>query len=766
MSGWGIAVWGSLIMSLMTLVLYWTASGRGASGPEAGVRRSRILMARGAAWGGLALLLASSAALMAAFLNHDFRLAYVASYSSRQLPAFYLISGFWAGQEGTFLLWAMLSAIVSLVLAYTSGEHEAYVMRHFSLVQLGLLALLVKASPFTLLASAPPDGVGLNPLLQDPWMVIHPPIVFVGYALWAAPFAWALAALTEDDYSSWVKHALPWALAAWLFLGAGILIGAKWAYAVLGWGGYWGWDPVENASLVPWLTGMALLHTMLMQRTRGKMIRTNVALSLITFLLIVYGTFLTRSGVLSDFSVHSFSDLGLSSALVWAMAFYTAVAFSLFVYRLPSMTRKRGYSEPFDHVASRDFAFVLTATLLLASAGVTLLGTSAPLITGVTGNPSAVSTSFYNITNAPLGALIALVMGICPLLAWRGSSTSELKKAMTWPGIAALMLTLAAVFLGVRQPWFLLFLFASFLALAANLMALVRAAKGGIAKLGGYATHVGAALILVGIIATSAYGEAVHLTLKPGASASAFGWEFNYSGAETSPGADPAHPRREYSITATKAGMEFEARPSIQQSDSGVIRRPSIHSTLVQDIYISPTGEEEPSALRPTGRAQEFTITKGQSVTYSGLAVRFMQFDMTAHGEAKMAVGAVLEISSPGGDAIATATPVLGFTESGKDFHDAVIATPIGPVAFRLSGIDASAGAATIQIILMGDKAAEPDVQSNPASDSNGNSSGAISVEVSRKPFASLLWIGSILLLAGTAVAVIRRTMESASTGK
>ena len=271
---------------------------------------------------------------------------------SRSLSTGYLVSGLWAGQEGTYLLWALLSAAIGVALAVSSGKPgrlgESSVMKFYVLAHTLLLVLLLAASPFKKLSFTPADGAGLNPLLQDPWMVIHPPIVFVGYALYAVPFALAMAALARDDYKVWVVQALPLMVAAWLFLGAGILIGAKWAYGTLGWGGYWGWDPVENASLVPWLTGGALMHTLIMQRERGKMVRTNVVLATVSFLLVMYATFLTRSGVLTDFSVHSFSDLGMTGILVVVMAVLALVALYLIALRWGSMTKNRGYAEMYE----------------------------------------------------------------------------------------------------------------------------------------------------------------------------------------------------------------------------------------------------------------------------------------------------------------------------------------------------------------------------------------------------------------------------------
>ncbi len=757
MSAWNLAIIGAFAANLVALLAYFTAS---RARPRAAQQKG-ITLGRSAAGIGFMLLLAASIALLVAFLRHDFSLVYVASYSSRSMPTSYLVSGFWAGQEGTFLLWATMSALIGIILARSARTHEPKVMQFYWLVQTVLLVLLLKASPFRLISPVPADGMGLNPLLQDPWMVIHPPIVFAGYALWAVPFAWAMSALAEDDYSKWVKPALPWTVAAWLFLGTGIIIGAKWAYATLGWGGYWGWDPVENASLIPWLTGTALMHTLIMQRSTGKMIRTNIFLAIFTFLLVMYGTFLTRSGVLADFSVHSFTSLGISAYLVWALIALSALSLGYFFYRWPSMTRRRGYSETYTTTASREFAFFLTALLIMASAVVTLLGTSSPLLTRMSGNPSAVSTSFYRITNGPIGCLLAFVLGVCPLLAWRKSDRAKFWRSLVGPAIAAAALTILSVLAGAKGFWFIIFLFSAFLALAANAAFIFKTARGGFMALGGYIAHVGLALVLVGIIATSAYTQSVTVTLNAGQPETVFGWELTYRDREVTPGSNGMARRTGFIIDVSRGNTTFEATPYMQDTRQGVLRHPSIHSTFSEDIYISPM-EEHFSGGTSQGEAgiREITLGKGESGVVDGLKLTFLRFDMSGHTESDqaMVVGAALDVetapivgASPGstGASLGTVTPSLGFTAAGNSYNDAVVPVPGGaPVALRLTAIDATRGTATIRAIFMG-QAEDGSIGSSPTS--------AIMLEVSLKPFASLLWIGSIVLVLGTIIALIRR---------
>jgi cytochrome c-type biogenesis protein CcmF len=796
-SSWNYALIGAFVASCFSLVFYFMSS----SARTAAMRERRSRLARGLFAVEFILLLAASAALFSAFLKHDFRLAYVASYSSRGLSAFYLVSGFWAGQEGTFLLWAAISGAIGLILA-ASASHtaagaripantgassysssavpdavvsagaEASVMRFYVLVHVVLMVLLLRATPFRLLPAVPADGAGLNPLLQDPWMVIHPPIVFIGYALYAVPFAYAISALARDEYSEWAKPALAWTVAAWLFLGAGIIIGAKWAYATLGWGGYWGWDPVENASLVPWLAGAALMHTLIVQRERGKMVRTNIVLAIVSFLLIVYATFLTRSGVLSNFSVHSFASLGLSSYLVAACVLFATLSLWMLVWRWRSMTSKRNYREPYDQTVSRDFAFFLTALLFVASAAIVSLGTSTPLLTSFSGNPSSVGQAFYNMTNAPLGFMLMLTVAVCPHLAYGASTLAQVGKAMLIPAVAAIVLTVVAVLLGATGVWFVLFLFAAFMALAGNLVVLVKRirARMSLRVMGGLVAHLGIALILIGVIATSAYNRTETISLQAGEELTVFGWRVAYVSRDEFEAAGSHRPSVAWNLEVSKpgSGTAITAKPYMRPTNQGMLRHPAIVSTIASDLYISPLQEDASREPSWADNAKEVRLHKGEQVEVDGLAVKFVGFDMSQHlGENVMAVGATLEVLDISSSReLGTVTPVLGFAAGGQMQTDALIdldaadsanpgdAAGTRSVAFRLTSIDAGAGMAVLRIgkLLPGD-----DVQ--------GNQSGqqSVTLEISMKPFASLLWVGSVLLLAGTAVAVVRRAKEASA---
>ncbi|MEK6572653.1 MAG: cytochrome c biogenesis protein CcsA, partial [Bacteroidota bacterium] len=349
----------------------------------------------------------SSFLLLMFILQHRFEYAYVYSYSSRSLPLGYLFSTFYAGQEGSFLFWAFSGAIIGIfLLNYTRRKRiEAEVISIYVSIQAFLLLLLIAKSPFRSIwdvfpgqvaaGVVPSDGRGLNPLLQNFWMTIHPPVLFVGFAAMAVPFSFAAAALWRKKYQDWLASAFPWVLFAVLALGAGIMLGAYWAYGVLGWGGYWGWDPVENSSLIPWLTAIALTHTILVQKRTGGLKRTNLVLAIVSFLLVLYSTFLTRSGILGDASVHSFVDPG-SVVYLLLIAFigtFAALGIGLFWTRRAEL---KAASEK-AYLLSREAVLGIGAAVICASALVIFFGTSLPIISKTTVEPS-----FYDQMNLPI----------------------------------------------------------------------------------------------------------------------------------------------------------------------------------------------------------------------------------------------------------------------------------------------------------------------------------------------------------------------------
>ena len=392
-------------------------------------------------------------ALVMAALGNDFSVAYILHHSNRDLPIAYKFAALWSGQEGSLLFWAWLLSTYALVLRLrykVDPQLTAYASAIIAAVQVFFLLLInFAANPFGLVSGQiPADGNGLNPLLQYPEMVIHPPMLYLGYVGVTVPFAFALGALImKYPGEKWIHITRRWTMVAWLFLTCGIFLGAHWAYAVLGWGGYWGWDPVENASLLPWLTMTAFLHSVMMQEKRGMMKMWNMWLIFTTFLLAIFGTFLTRSGVVS--SVHAFAQSSIGTWFVWFLAIIFATCVFFFVRNRETLKSEHRL----ESLVSRESSFLFNNLVLLVSCFAVLWGTLFPVLSEwVTGSKVTVGPPFFNRVNVPIGIFLVLLTGIGPLLAWRQTSLDRVKRNFIWPTALAL-LTAIALIAGGMKPW-------------------------------------------------------------------------------------------------------------------------------------------------------------------------------------------------------------------------------------------------------------------------------------------------------------------------
>jgi cytochrome c-type biogenesis protein CcmF len=400
-----------------------------------------------------AAVTAAAFALVWAALSNDFSVAYIFHHSNRNLPTPYKFAALWSGQEGSLLFWAFLLSTYGLVLRLrhkVDVKLTAYASTILAAVQLFFLLLLnFAALPFSMMrGNIPPDGNGLNPLLQYPEMVIHPPMLYLGYVGFAVPFAFALGALImKYPGEKWIHITRRWTMVTWCFLTCGIFLGAHWAYSVLGWGGYWGWDPVENASLLPWLTGTAFLHSVMMQEKRGMLKTWNVWLIFSTFMLSILGTFLTRSGVVS--SVHAFAQSSIGEWFIWFLGI-------IFIVCLLFYIRNRDHLRS-DHrlesLLSRESSFLFQNLVLLASCFAVLWGTLFPVLSEwIQGHKVTVGPPFFNRVNVPIAMFLLVLTGIGPLLAWRSTSWGSLKRNFAIPVIAAAITAMVLMAVGVR-PW-------------------------------------------------------------------------------------------------------------------------------------------------------------------------------------------------------------------------------------------------------------------------------------------------------------------------
>ena len=470
-----------------------------------------------------AVTIAAAALVMAAFGN-DFSVAYILHHSNRDLPIAYKFAALWSGQEGSLLLWAWLLSTYGLVMRLrykVDPQLTAHASAIVAAVQVFFLLLVnFAAHPFGLVAGTiPPDGNGLNPLLQYPEMVIHPPMLYLGYVGVTAPFAFALGALImKYPGEKWIHITRRWTMVAWMFLTCGIFLGAHWAYEVLGWGGYWGWDPVENASLLPWLTMTAFLHSVMMQEKRGMMKMWNMWLIFTTFLLCILGTFLTRSGVVS--SVHAFAQSSIGTWFVWflAIAFSTCVFF--FVRNRETLTSEHRL----ESLVSRESSFLFNNLVLLVACFAVLWGTLFPVLSEwVTGSKVTVGPPFFNRVNVPIGLFLVFLTGVGPLLAWRKTSSDSLSRNLLWP-TALGVLTAIALMIGGMRPWQDASYFYSLMAISLSVMVTATVAgefwRGGrviarqtganifqgmvtmtrrnTRRYGGYLVHFGVVLVIIG----------------------------------------------------------------------------------------------------------------------------------------------------------------------------------------------------------------------------------------------------------------------------
>ncbi|HQW66249.1 MAG TPA: cytochrome c-type biogenesis CcmF C-terminal domain-containing protein [Gemmatimonadales bacterium] len=403
-----------------------------------------------------AALLVAAAALWKGIFTHDFNIEYVAAYTSRNLPDYYLISAFWAGQKGSLLFWAVvLSIFGALAQALTSQRFRAmlpYVAGIANVVTIFFVAVMLfadTANPFERLPFTPDDGRGLNPQLQNPGMIIHPPMLYLGYISLTIPFAFAMAALLAKQLDAgWIVAMRKWALTSWLFLSIGITIGMWWAYVELGWGGVWAWDPVENASLLPWLTLTAFLHSVMIQEKRGMLKRWNMGLIVGTFLLTIFGTFITRSGVIA--SVHSFTQSAVGYFFLAFLLVAGILSFTLLYTRWPLLEPEA----QLESMVSREGAFLYNNLALLGIAFSVLWGTLFPILSeAVRGTKITVGPPFFNRVNIPLGLFLLFLTGVGPLIAWRKASIANLQRQFIAPLLGGVTALTALLVGGLRNPW-------------------------------------------------------------------------------------------------------------------------------------------------------------------------------------------------------------------------------------------------------------------------------------------------------------------------
>jgi cytochrome c-type biogenesis protein CcmF len=524
-------------------LLAFVAAVYGIGAALAGVQEGHpelVKSARNAALAVTALLTIAGGALLYLLVGGDFSVSYVAQTTNRSMSTFFKITALWGGQDGSILFWSWLLSLYVAPVVFGRQERIRalfpYVIAICLFVEAFFIGLNVfVANPFARLSFLPPDGIGLNPLLRHFGMAIHPPVLYAGFVGFTIPYAFAMAALlTGQTGQEWLRLTRRWTLVSWMFLGMGLLLGMWWAYDVLGWGGYWSWDPVENAALIPWLVATSFLHSSIIQEKRGMLKIWNMVLIILTFCLVIFGTFLTRSGVIS--SVHAFAQSAVGPVFLVFIALALLGSFGLLITRLDNL---RGENE-LDALLSRESAFLLSALLFLALAFATLWGSLFPLISEVfTGDKITVGPPFFNQVDGPLFAALLLGVGLCPLISWRRGSLKAIGQGLWKPLTVAAVVAAALFALGASKPVALLGF--AFCALAAvttlgefwrgthirrrltgepQTRAFLKLLTHNRRRYGGYLVHLGVVLIAVGVIGSQSYQQQTQANLRPGESVS------------------------------------------------------------------------------------------------------------------------------------------------------------------------------------------------------------------------------------------------------
>lgn len=754
--------------------------------------------------------------------NHYFEYHYVFSHSSKILPVYYQISCFWEGQEGSFLLWIFWNAILGIILINTNKFWKAPVMLVMALTQVFLTSMILGvvifdfklgSSPFMLLREVidapifksnpnfiPEDGNGLNPLLQNYWMVIHPPTLFLGFATTVIPFAYCIGGLIIGKNKEWIRPALPWAQFSAMILGVGILMGAYWAYETLNFGGYWNWDPVENAIYVPWLVLVAAIHVMIAYKKSGSALKLSMILVVASFILVLYATFLTRSGILGNSSVHSFTDLGLSGQLLLYLLAFLALSILYIAKRWKEIPASKEETSTY----SREFWIFMGAATLCLMAFQVLLYTSMPVYNQIAAAIGfdlnlAPPTDIYDAYSLPqllLSVFLAILSGTGQFFWWKKMDGKKLIEELRMPFIASLIISGAIIVFGkVTDPYYVILLISSTYSICANTKIFIGVAKSNIKLSGGSITHIGVALMLVGILFSSGYSTILSTNYTTMVWNSEFPEEVNrdnlllfineprqmkeysmiYRGLrkntreegfvdknELTPTIDPLKVVRSKNNTDTltlinpensyfeveyhtEEGKQFTLFPRVQvnRAMDMVVYSPDIKRNVNADMYTHVRVYPDPDQELDWSQPEEIKVTIGDQFFINDYVATLEQMvpisevDGSPLSPNDVAVKAVIKVQGEYSDYLAEPIFMIRNQEFVGRIDDQV-----NDLAFRIS----------IQNIIPQENAVVLAFQTTQKD--------WIIMEAVKKPWINLLWLGTFLLVIGFVVAIRRRYLE------
>jgi len=787
----------ALVSSIITMVMYYFNY----RGYKNVLNYARI------AYHTMVLLVITSAVLLEyLILTHQYQYEYIYSYSSNELSKGILMAAFWAGQQGSFMLWLLLTVIVGLFLqSYSSkrGDLEPRVMAVFTLSTTFLLIMVspIFKNPFAYIWAVPTfisaksinpnfihmpflqnylygngtsgkefvkmgpqlyavllsaeipvrefiiNGNGLNPELTNFWMQIHPPILFSGFSLSAVPFAFAMAAMMKNDYRQWVKQSFPWVLAVAGVLILGVMVGGYWAYEVLGWGGYWGWDPVENSSLIPWIISVAAIHTMLVQRKSqkktggpGRYVKTNLILSIMIYIFVLYSTFLTRSGVLGNASVHSFVNPGMMVYLflIIFVGIFLLIGFGTFIYRWKDLNK---ITLPEEGLLSKELALFTATIALCASALIILVGTSAPIF------GTSVTTAFYDEMNLPIIIIIGFLNGFSLLLEWKFTKGKDIVKRSIFPIAETIIASaLIIIFAGITDILMILLILSAAFAFFVNLGIAFKIMKGNKKKLGAYVAHIGMALFILGVIGSEVYSNEKDLDLVKGKPQEAFGYQLTFTGYT------PIENNTKYAfnIELKKGNSEHIVKPVMYVSNynNSIMREPAILNMLTKDFYVSPLGYDNGTSNNTQGHNAALAL--GEKTNYDGSEITYKKFIapntsvMTNGGNFKMGAKLIVQ-------------------KDGKTYNVSIIMKKEGR---KIDFVPVEIKSANLKIIL---KKIDPSTKKadfvishlESAKETTVKPKEVLTISASTKPFINLVWAGVLIIVIGFFISVARRLKES-----
>lgn len=773
---------------------------------------------------GLFMMIASGLLVYLIFA-HQFQYYYVFNYTSLDLQARYLAAAFYSGQEGSFMLWIVMSFFVGLgLIRWTGDTYRSPMLFFFSITQFFLISMLlgvevfgtrIGASPFRTLFEqlphlpvwqvnpdfVPADGSGLNDLLRSPWIVIHPPVIFLGFAMMTIPYAFALAALWKRAYQDWIYPALPWALGANLCLLIAIFLGGYWAYETLSFGGYWAWDPVENASLVPWIVGMAGIHTMLVQRRSSSSKKASLIFAILAYVLVVYQTFLTRSGVLGEASVHSFVDLGLYNQLLLFMLTMVGMGVILMAMRYKEMRS----ADREDPILSKEFMMFAGALTMFLSGLVILLGTSSPIIGRLfVAHPTPPEMDFYNTWSIPFAIAVSVMTVITQYLWWKKVGNAEdLASKLLPPTLVSVIVTMITIILGgVHNLVYMVYILAAWFGVIGNGWVMFHVLRIKPRMIGGTLTHIGFTVMLLGFMGSAFDRPMLDLDTENYNRAVLRGEVMDRDGFPVIQTMnmillnknEPKFIDERYWVTFMDAAITERNRPGeseytirfvdsrrngrtfylspvmypmLANSQGGSMNwtvDPEIRTGLLSDIYAYVAGsslvERETSGnnegardVTPVGTQGEevatriIRIKRGGSIEIDQFRVTFREFEFMAESEyppkATIAVKAILEFSDADDNILQTIRPEFAIIR--EDDKNVTFSPPLGlddtEIIVQFTNVNPQSE--EIELRISGVRSIqEPEW---------------VLLTVEKKPFVSVVWLGTFLLMIGFSVSIFRR---------